>query len=217
VQEGPFGEWTGYYASGARAEHPFAAEAVYHRDAPLLLGAPPAKPPHETLYGRSIMKSADLEDELTTLGIKGIRGVWFHPAGGTRLMVVIKVDTLYAGHSRQVGLAASSAPTGALMGRWIITVDPDVDYTDLAEVVWAVLTRADVATAYQMLADLWTSQLDPIAVVNKRPTASRMFIDACIPFEQRATFPRVIRRDAAQLARARALLAQFSARTPVAR
>ena len=62
---------------------------------------------------------------------------------------------------------ACSAPTGALMGRWVVTVDPDVDYTDLAEVVWAILTRADVATAYQLLADLWTSQLDPVAVAKE--------------------------------------------------
>jgi 4-hydroxy-3-polyprenylbenzoate decarboxylase len=36
--EGPFGEWTGYYASGSREEPVFEVRAVYHRDDPIILG-----------------------------------------------------------------------------------------------------------------------------------------------------------------------------------
>src|SRR5262249_42230694 len=45
LPEGPFGEFTGYYASEARPAPVMAVTAVYHRDDPILLGSPPMKPP----------------------------------------------------------------------------------------------------------------------------------------------------------------------------
>src|SRR5207244_2434224 len=41
LPEGPFGEWTGYYASGERAEPVLDVEAIYHRNDPVILGVPP--------------------------------------------------------------------------------------------------------------------------------------------------------------------------------
>src|SRR5712692_8580666 len=41
--EGPFGEWTGYYASGEREEPVMTVEAVYYRNDPIILGSPPGK------------------------------------------------------------------------------------------------------------------------------------------------------------------------------
>src|ERR1041384_3183648 len=39
--EGPFGEWTGYYASASRQEPVFEVKAIYHRNNPIVLGVPP--------------------------------------------------------------------------------------------------------------------------------------------------------------------------------
>src|SRR6267378_42763 len=38
ASEGPFGEWTGYYASGERAEPVLDVQAIYHRDDPIIFG-----------------------------------------------------------------------------------------------------------------------------------------------------------------------------------
>ena len=46
--EGPFGEWTGYYASGIRDEAVVHIETIYHRNDPILWGQPPLKPPINT-------------------------------------------------------------------------------------------------------------------------------------------------------------------------
>ena len=45
LPEGPFGEFTGYYASEARPAPVMEVTASYHRDDPILLGSPPMKPP----------------------------------------------------------------------------------------------------------------------------------------------------------------------------
>jgi UbiD family decarboxylase len=45
LPEGPFGEFTGYYAATKRPCPVMAVTAVHHRNDPILLGSPPMKPP----------------------------------------------------------------------------------------------------------------------------------------------------------------------------
>ena len=49
TKEGPFGEWTGYYTGGQRANPApiLEVDTILHRKNPILLGAPPGKPPHD--------------------------------------------------------------------------------------------------------------------------------------------------------------------------
>ncbi|MBT5076952.1 MAG: UbiD family decarboxylase, partial [Rhodospirillales bacterium] len=44
AEEGPFGEWPGYYASNSRPEPVFEIKAIYHRNNPIIVGAPPMRP-----------------------------------------------------------------------------------------------------------------------------------------------------------------------------
>ena len=55
--EGPFGEWTGYYASARRSEPVVQLKALYHRDNPILTAAPPFRPTIHGMY-RSMLRSA---------------------------------------------------------------------------------------------------------------------------------------------------------------
>src|SRR5438034_4824418 len=47
LPEGPFGEWTGYYASSVRPEPLIKVKRLYHRSNPIILGAPPTRPRSE--------------------------------------------------------------------------------------------------------------------------------------------------------------------------
>ena len=47
--EGPFAEWTGYYASDLRPEPVLDIKAIYYRNNPILLGCVPQRPPDEIL------------------------------------------------------------------------------------------------------------------------------------------------------------------------
>lgn len=72
--EGPFGEWTGYYASAARLEAAFKVTAVMHRTNPILMSSPPTLPSKTHYLGVWTRRAADLWDDLdkTLPGIKGV-------------------------------------------------------------------------------------------------------------------------------------------------
>src|SRR5260370_42290535 len=56
--EGPFGEFTGYYAGGKRPGTLVRLKALYYRNDPILLGAPPGRPLHDTSYFSNAFRSA---------------------------------------------------------------------------------------------------------------------------------------------------------------
>lgn len=197
--EGPFGEWTGYYAGSPRPATNLVVNRVYHRNDPVLLGAPPGKPPHDYSYMRTVMKSAMIHDELVSMGVPGVKAAWAHETGGGRLFVVVSIEQRYAGHSRQVGYLAAQCPAAAYMNRYVVVVDDDIDATDLGEVVWAMSTRTDPATDIEVMSRTWGSKLDPMLEPDQTPFNSRAVIDACRPWHRRQTFPRVAESEPAYL------------------
>lgn len=189
--EGPFGEWTGYYSGSRDPVHTLDIAAVYHRDNPILLGAPPGKPPHDYSYMRTVMKSAMVFDALVKAGVPGVQGVWAHESGGGRQLIVVSITQRYAGHSRQAAYIASQAQAAAYMNRYVIVVDDDIDVTRLDEVMWAMSTRTEPAEDIEIMRKTWGSKVDPLLKDHSVPYNSRAIIDACIPWERRDDFPAV--------------------------
>ena len=109
LQEGPFGEWTGYYSGSLRPVPVLEIERLYFRNDPIILGTPPGKPPNDYSYMRALLKSAMIQDELVKSGVRDVRGVWAHEAGGGRLLIVVSIKQRFCGHSRQAGFMARSA------------------------------------------------------------------------------------------------------------
>jgi UbiD family decarboxylase len=190
--EGPFGEWTGYYASGSHDEPYIEVEAVYHRNDPILLGMPPQKPPYDADKGRQYMKSALLVQQLTRMGIPGITNAWCYGQGGCRLFVAVSIKQQYPGHPRQVGHAAYASTIANYCGRYVVVVDEDIDVTDLDDVLWAVLTRSDPATSIDFVTRATSTPLDPRISPEDRAAGiwfnSRAIIDATKPWEWRNEF-----------------------------
>jgi 4-hydroxy-3-polyprenylbenzoate decarboxylase len=189
--EGPFGEWTGYFAGSPSPTLNLTVSRLMYRNDPILLGAPPGKPPHDYSYMRTAFKSAMIEDQLVGLGVRGIRSAWAHETGGGRLFIVVSISQQYAGHARQVGQLAAHIPTAAYMNRYVVVVDDDIDASDLGEVIWALSTRSDPALDIEVNSRTWGSRLDPMLPHGHPPYNSRAVIDACIPFERKKDFPRV--------------------------
>ncbi len=198
--EGPFGEFTGYYASGADDAPYVEVEAVYHRDDPVLLGMPPMKPPYDADKGRQYLQSAILLQQLRRLGIRGISSAWCFGEGGCRFLVVVGIDQQYFGHSRQVGHAAYTTTVANIGGKMVIVVDDDIDVTDFNDVMWAVLTRSDPATSIDIVPRATTWALDPRLSPEDRAARrffnSRAIIDATKPYEWREQFPKPVRSTA---------------------
>ncbi|MDT3699985.1 MAG: UbiD family decarboxylase [Thermincola sp.] len=195
MKEGPFGEWTGYYASGSRLEVTIRVKAIYHRHDPIMLGAPPFKPPNGNSFYLSVLRAAKLKLDLQKIGAPDVRGVWFYEEGGGRLMTAISLKQKFPGHAKQVAMLATAAPSANYMGRYVIVVDDDIDVTDLREVIWAICTRTDPVESIDIIRRCWSTPLDPAIAHDKHSLSSRAIIDACRPFERRDSFPKVISTD----------------------
>jgi UbiD family decarboxylase len=193
LSEGPFGEWTGYYASASREEPVLNVSALYFRDAPILVGAPPGQPPDELARYRSILRSALLRNELDRLGLPNVSGAWQHEVGGARLLTVVSIRPSYPGHAAQTLHLTAQCPTAAYTGRWVIVVDDDIDPSNLEEVMWALCTRADPASDIDIIHRAWSTPLDPVIPPDRKRagdyTNSRGLIDATRPWAWRNEFP----------------------------
>jgi len=191
MEEGPFGEWTGYYASSTRPEPIIKVKRLYHRNSPIILGSPPMRPPSELTAYRSYMRSALIWDEMERAGIPDVKGVWCHEAGGTRLLVIVSIQQRYPGHAKQAGVVASQCHAGAYLGRYVIVVDEDIDPSNTYDVLWAMSTRSDPEKDIDILRRCWSGPLDPVIHKSLKGFNSRAIIDATRPFEWKDEFPLV--------------------------
>jgi 4-hydroxy-3-polyprenylbenzoate decarboxylase len=186
LPEGPFGEFTGYYAAEKRPAPVMRVEAMHWRNDPILLGSPPMKPPR--FHFGLPFRAAGIWDNLEASGVTDIVGAWQHVA---QLMTVVAVRQRYAGHAKRAGLIAAAQ---SYMGRIVVVVDDDVDPSNLADVMWAVATRSEPSESVDIVRGAWSSALDPRLTAEDRARGqtshSKMIIDACKPFAWRETFPR---------------------------
>jgi 4-hydroxy-3-polyprenylbenzoate decarboxylase len=190
--EGPFGEFTGYYAGGKSEQPVIRVQRIYHRNEPILTMATPMRPPSDFSYSKCVMKAGMIWDEVERAGVSGVKGVWCHEAGGARMFNVIAIKQAYAGHSKQAAMAAASCQSGSYLGRFVVVVDEDIDPTNLFEVLWAMCTRCDPAEDIDILRKMWSGPLDP-RIPRGTTWNSRAVIDACRPYEMLKDFPPVAR------------------------
>ncbi len=192
--EGPFAEWPGYYATSAHPEPVLRVRNIYHRDDPILIGQPPAKP---TFKGRqpSLARMGALWDALEAAGVPGVTGVWKPDGGGVSFINVISIKQLHAGHAKMAGLVATGAGPGAYLGRITIVVDDDINITDPSEILWALATRWDPRTQTDIIDGCYTGYIDPLISPEKRAqndiTSSRIIIYAVRPWHWKDEFPQV--------------------------
>ncbi|SRR5579884_3144456 len=185
LPEGPFGEFTGYYAAEARPGPVMEVTAVHHRHDPILLGSPPMKPPR--FHFGLPFRAATIWSNLEAAGVTDIVGVWQHVS---QLMTVVALRQRYDGHAKRAGLIAAAH---SYMARIVVVVDDDVDPSNLADVMWAVATRCEPAEGIDILRNAWSSALDPRippeAKARGVTSHSKAIIDACRPFGWIDKFP----------------------------
>ena len=192
--EGPFGEWSGHYAGGAKDCTVLDIKAIYHRNDPILLGVPPmGAGPDEMARYRAVMRSATIKQNMTNAGVPGVTQVWCHEVGGARMFHGIAIKQRYPGHSVQAGHIAAQCGASAYASKYIVVVDDDVDVTNLDYLLWAMLTRTDPKESIQFIEGSWDSPADPRLPPDKRGkgdmTHSVAIIDACRPWHWRDKFP----------------------------
>jgi UbiD family decarboxylase len=190
--EGPFGEWTGYYASAAQQVQVFEVQHIYARQDPIILGVPPEKPPFEAHRFRQYLRSANLRRELRRAGVPDVTAAWCHGVGGCRLFNAVAIRQRYPGHAVQAGHVAAQCRAGAYLGRVVVVVDDDIDVSDLSEVIWAICTRSDPERDFEIIRRAWSGPLDPAIEPGRKGHNSRVIIDATRPWEWRDRFPQPV-------------------------
>ena len=208
LPEGPFGEFTGYYASEVSNEPIMRVERVYYRHNPVMTIASPMMPPSDFSFCKCVMKSGMIWDEVEKAGINGVQGVWCHEAGGARMFNVISIKQAYGGHAKQAAMMAANCQSASYMGRWTIVVDEDIDPSNMFEVLWALSTRCDPAESIDFIRDAWSGPLDPRIPKGQR-TNSRAIVDACRPFSWIDKFPTVARCTDEQMKKVKAKFAHI--------
>lgn len=190
--EGPFGEYTGYYASGSKAESIFRVKSIMHRNDPIILGAPPQVGSFDLYFGKNIMRAALIWNELDK-NVPGVKGVWLPTEARGPSMVIISVEQKYAGHAKQAAMFATSQHQGAYMCRFAIVVDDDIDPSNISEVLWALGTRCEPETSIDIVRECWGTPLDTMLPPEKRSrrdySHSEGIIVACRPYYWIKDFP----------------------------
>jgi 4-hydroxy-3-polyprenylbenzoate decarboxylase len=185
LPEGPFGEFTGYYASEARPCPVMQVNAIHHRDDPIVLGSPPMKPPR--FHFGLPFRAASIWSNLTMAGVTDVVGVWQHVA---QLMTVVAIRQRYAGHAKRAALIAAA---NSYMGRLVVVVDDDVDPSNLADVMWAITTRCEPSEQVDIVRNAWSSALDPRipddAKVAGVTSHSKAIVEAVRPFPWKDRYP----------------------------
>jgi len=201
LPEGPFGEYTGYYAHGRTPEAVIEISAVYHRNNPILFGMPPVRP----ISKLHRLAEVDLHTKrkLDKAGIPGIQGV----VTLSLTFRVVSIHQMYDEHIDDVIRVLE--PGGASRGgnRMWLLVDDDVDIFNTQEVLWAMSTRTIPHSGIRVVQGTATDQLDPRVPPGERSDprlahndkdhgrkafrADNLIINACRPYEWKDEFPTV--------------------------
>jgi len=196
VEEGPLGEFTGYYGNVRAPQPVIEVTALHMRKAPIITAALMASyPACEIGAYYAIMRSARILDDLEAIGVPGVRAVYSHPAAASGWgMVIVSLTQQYAGHAAQVLALTAQCPAAAYYTKWVIAVDDDIDPTDFDQVMWALSTRCHPSEDLDILRNTWSTGLDPSQYPPEaRPYGSKVLINACKPHRYMNQFPKSTR------------------------
>ncbi|MDT3699983.1 MAG: UbiD family decarboxylase [Thermincola sp.] len=148
IQEGPFAEYTGYYAGESTPKHVIRVECITHRNDAIFAGTVEGGIPGklvEPYYWMAYSKCAVVWDYLEKSGVPNILGVWNKPVSRCT-NVRVQIKTAYRGHAQQVAHCIWGSTLMNYTGKMVTVVDEDIDvYSDDA---------VDWALAYRLNADM---------------------------------------------------------------
>jgi 2,5-furandicarboxylate decarboxylase 1 len=169
VEEGPFGEFTGY-SSDRSTNNLLRVQAIMRRRAPILVDIVGGNSAEHLNLAR-IPREAEMVEKLKQR-FPSVTALHY-PNSGTHFHAYVALKQMRPGEARQVMLG--------LLGwdpylKTVIAVDPDVDVTRDEEVLWALATHFQPHRDVLIVDGLPGSALDPSA--SGVGTTSRMGLDA---------------------------------------
>ncbi len=143
VDEGPFGDHTGYY-NAVESFPVFTVERITHRHDPLYQGTYMGKPPLDepSVLAKSLN---ELFIPLLQEQFPEIVDFYLPPEGCSYRLAIVSIKKRYPGHAQRVMLGIWSFLRQFTYTKFVIVTDDDIDIRDWSEVIWAMTTRVDPA------------------------------------------------------------------------
>ncbi len=169
VDEGPFGEFSGY-SSDRSTHNRLEVQAILYRDDPIWLDVVGGNSNEHLNLGR-IPRESEMNAKLRAR-FPSVTGLHY-PNSGTHFHCYVAIDQRRPGEARQIMMA--------LLGwdpylKTVIGVDPDVDLTVDGEVLWALATHFQPCQDLFVVDGLPGSPLDPSS--SPDGSTSRLALDA---------------------------------------
>jgi 4-hydroxy-3-polyprenylbenzoate decarboxylase len=185
-EEGPFGEYTGYYSGKKGEEWPkqvLHIKRILRRKNPIFWSTTVGKPVTDTHMIQSLNRTATMWTDLENMRIPGIQSVYLPPQSTGRFWAIVSVKTMYPGHANHVGNAVISTTTGHYGVKGVIVVDADIPADDIDKVLWALAVRYDPYRSTDIIKRGRSTPLDPALPIDARDIVSRIIMDATVPYE----------------------------------
>lgn len=164
VQEGPLGEYTGYYTPAS--PKPVArVKAVTRRKQPYFQGLLTGKPVTENHILKQVPFEASLYRALHAQ-FPTLSGISVRASAGVSFYIVLGIRPRYAGEARQAIMAAMASN---VRPKFVIAVDPDVAVQDSADVEWAMAFRVRPERDVFIVGGMPAGPLDPSVPEAERP------------------------------------------------
>ncbi len=183
MDEGPFGEYTGYYSGvGTDPRNYIDVKCVTHRNNPIFWGTTVGRAVTDTHMTMALTYGSTLWQQLVAMKIPGIKAIYCPPEGSGRMVAIISMKQMYPGHADQVLTAAVSTEMGAYGLKTVIVVDEDIDPWDIPRVMWALSFRFQPNRS-QVIKRGRSTPLDPSLPIGQRDITGRLLLDATIPYD----------------------------------
>nr|CAD6595738.1 UbiD family decarboxylase [Rhizobium sp. TCK] len=157
ADEGPYGDHTGYYNS----VEPFPVmrlSAITSRQKPVYLSTFTGRPPDEpSVLGEAML---ELFLPLAKRQFPEITDLWMPPEACSYRAMVVSIDKRYPGQARRIMMGLWSMLPQFSYTKLIITVDPDINVRNWADVLWALSTRFDAGRDLLLIRDTPIDYLD---------------------------------------------------------
>jgi 4-hydroxy-3-polyprenylbenzoate decarboxylase len=170
-EEGPYGEYTGYYGE-SMVQPTFHLKCVTHRKDPYYISCTSAHVASECLilhYPQPFSWYKRMKTEVV-----GFRDA-FLPLQGRNYMAIVQIKKRFPGWGKQAIMSALGSGFAAAIVNWLIVVDEDIDIYNWDSVLFALATRVDP--------ELDIVTFPPMSVNALNPSArSRVPISPDFPF-----------------------------------
>lgn len=182
-EEGPFGEYTGYSASGRTEKPVYTVTAITHRDNPILTVSAMGVPVDDSAVVMPLTMGAEVLRELRDVRRHPVRFVFFPPEG-TGHFCAISTRVPMKTYPRQLATDFWSTKAGS-MGNILLIVNDDVDITNLKDILWVLSTRVHLDRGISKFPQTFSSPLLPWLSPEERKygEGARVLLDGTWPFD----------------------------------